>query len=265
VDQTHRHGDWLIALRFYPDLKDLEDRLTKIDPSLIGEFRDSLLDSKRYEQRKSIACQIEQNYLEKFFGTDPLVIEFARDLLVAGRRDGAKELNRSIKVVGQSLSAEKIIEKLEAQYLPNRPKKQTPIVVQDKSKQSTFLSGTSFLWVVTIAVISIGYVMLKPTHEQSQLNIQTHDPEIGKWVASIQHKIRNNWTKPSNEMSICEVYIQQSREGVIHHIIIKACEGTPSEAYKESIKSAIRNASPLPRAPSDADFRSEMIIIFKPE
>lgn len=279
MQPTYRHDEWLIALRFYPDLTDLEGRLTKIDPSLISEFRDKLLDSKRYEQRKSIACQIEQNYLEKFFGTDPLIIEFARDLLVAGRRDGAKELNCSIKVVGQSLSAEKIIEKLEAQYLPNRPKKRTPIVVQDKSKQSNFLSGTSIVSLIIIAVISIGYLTLKPTQEPSNRisysalqptqepshqNIKTDHAEFETWVAAVQGKVRRYWIKPSNEMSICEVYIQQSRDGVVQHIKIKTCEGNPSEAYKKSIESAVKNASPLPKVPSDADFRSEMLLIFKP-
>jgi hypothetical protein len=76
--------DWAIALRFYPDLTELETRLGKVDPSLIPKFRSSLLASQQYEQRQRVASQLEQSYLESFFGNDPKILECARDLLLAG-------------------------------------------------------------------------------------------------------------------------------------------------------------------------------------
>lgn len=112
--------DWAIALRFYPDLTDIESRLNKIDPVLVPEFRSSLLASQQYERRQAVASQIEQQYLEDYFGNDKLVVDFARELLLAGKRDGAKELNRMMKVVGGGVSAAKIIEQIEAEYLPQR-------------------------------------------------------------------------------------------------------------------------------------------------
>ncbi|MCL5796066.1 MAG: DUF1566 domain-containing protein [Gammaproteobacteria bacterium] len=116
-EQAKQQADWAIALRFYPDLSELETRLVKIDPSLITEFRSSLLASQQYEQRQRVASQLEQNYLEDYFGNDPLIVDFARELLLAGKRDGAKELNRMLKVVGASVSSESIIEEIRDNYL----------------------------------------------------------------------------------------------------------------------------------------------------
>lgn len=118
--QAKQQEDWAIALRFYPDLTELETRLGKIDPSLVSEFRSSLLASQQYEQRQRVASQLEQNYLEDYFGKDSLIVDFARELLLAGKRDGAKELNRMVKVVGGGVSSIKIIEQIEAEYLPQR-------------------------------------------------------------------------------------------------------------------------------------------------
>lgn len=121
--QAKQQADWAIALRFYPDLTELETRLGKIDPSLISEFRSSLLASQQYEQRQRIANQLEQSYLEGYFGNEPLIVDFARELLLAGKRDGAKELNRMVKVVGGGVPFAKMmkqIEQIEAEYLPQR-------------------------------------------------------------------------------------------------------------------------------------------------
>lgn len=119
-EQAKQQADWGIALRFYPDLTELETRLGKIDPSLVSEFRSSLLASQQYEQRQRVASQLEQIYLEDYFGNEPLIVDFARELLLSGKRDGAKELNRMVKVVGGGVSSAKIIEQIEAEYLPQR-------------------------------------------------------------------------------------------------------------------------------------------------
>lgn len=115
-EQDKQQEDWAIALRFYPDLTELETRLGKIDPSLVSEFRSSLLASQQYEQRQRVASQLEQIYLEDYFGNEPLIVDFARELLLSGKRDGAKELNRMLKVVGASVSSETIIEEIRDHY-----------------------------------------------------------------------------------------------------------------------------------------------------
>ena len=142
-EQAKQQADWAIALRFYPDLTELETRLGKIDPSLISEFRSSLLASQQYEQRQSVANQLEQSYLEDYFGNEPLIVDFARELLLAGKRDGAKELNRMVKVVGGGVSSAKIIDQIEAEYFPQRKAEKESSKVTNKE----FLEQLEQSWI----------------------------------------------------------------------------------------------------------------------
>ncbi len=136
TEQQKQHEDWQIALRFYPDLTELETRLTKFDTDLVTEFRKTLLSGQQYDRRKAIANQLEQDYLEGFFGTHPDILDFARELLLAGKRDGAKELNQMLKVVGNSVSADEIIERLQVQYFPNQSTQNTSFTQKPKEPDS---------------------------------------------------------------------------------------------------------------------------------
>jgi curved DNA-binding protein CbpA len=113
---SKQQADWQIALRFYPDLTGFETRLAKFDTDLVSEYRSNLLTTQQYEHRQVIANKLEQDYLESYFGDHPDIVEFARELLLAGKREGAKELNQMLKVVGNSVSPEDIIKKIEREY-----------------------------------------------------------------------------------------------------------------------------------------------------
>jgi curved DNA-binding protein CbpA len=129
-NDAKQQADWQIALRFYPDLTSFETRLAKFDTNLVSEFRSNLLATQQYEHRQAIADKLEQDYLEGYFGDHPDIVEFARELLLAGKREGAKELNQMLKVVGNSVSPHKVIDQLADKYLSgnfNNWKKNIPI------------------------------------------------------------------------------------------------------------------------------------------
>lgn len=282
MEHTKQQSDWAIALRFYPDLSGLEVRLYLIDPDIVADFKASLLASKQYQERQALADQIEQAYLEKFFGGDPLIIDFARDLLLAGRRDGAKELNSAIKVVGKSISSERIIEQLASKYLPNRPMVKRQDVIKVQQKPSTLGSRIMLIIVIAVIVAAASFALSsrqelhkpvsedKPrdeTPEQRLRRLLKEDElrdETSAWIQAIGGKVRRSWVLQTNEQITCDVYIKQSRDGVVNKIEVKACDGYASEAYRQSLISAIKRASPLPLAPSDDVFKNELIFIFKP-
>lgn len=112
-------------MRFYPDLTSFETRLAKFDTDLVTEFRSHLLATQQYERRQAIADKLEQDYLEGFFGDHPDIVNFARELLLAGKREGARELNQMLKVVGGSVPASEIIKRLQVQYFPHKTTQQT--------------------------------------------------------------------------------------------------------------------------------------------
>lgn len=127
---SKQQADWQIALRFYPDLTSFETRLAKFDTDLVSEFRSNLLATQQYERRQSIADKLEQNYLEGYFGDHPDIVQLARELLLAGKREGAKELNQMLKVVGNSVPASEIIKRLQAQYFPHKATPKTELKKQ---------------------------------------------------------------------------------------------------------------------------------------
>jgi hypothetical protein len=70
------------------------------------------------QQLRNDHQEFDKGSLEGYFGDHPDIVEFARELLLAGKRDGAKELNQMLKVVGHSVSADEIIKRLQSQYFP---------------------------------------------------------------------------------------------------------------------------------------------------
>jgi curved DNA-binding protein CbpA len=123
---SKQQADWQIALRFYPDLTSFETRLAKFDSDLVTEFRSNLLATQQYERRQAIADKLEQDYLEGYFGDHPDIVEFARELLLAGKREGAKELNQMLKVVGASVPASEIIMQLANKHMPENRSQTCP-------------------------------------------------------------------------------------------------------------------------------------------
>lgn len=108
--------DWAVALEYYPDLKVLEARLRRISMPLSVGFRQLLLSTKDFERREKVAQQLEKSFLESFFGTNAKVVEFATKLIMDGKRDAAKELNKTISVLGSKVDAKPVIDKIYAKY-----------------------------------------------------------------------------------------------------------------------------------------------------
>lgn len=119
--------DWSIALEFYPDLKEIEARLRRISAPLAVGFRQVLLSSKDFDQRSSVAKQLERRFLENYFGSHPKVIEFATQLIMDGKRDAAKELNGIVRVVGSKVDPSPIIRQVYAKYYADKIKAEAEV------------------------------------------------------------------------------------------------------------------------------------------
>ena len=93
--------DWELATKYLPDLKRMEQELHKISRELAFTFRLTLLESKRFSESQGIAGVLEKNFLSKYFGDEPEVQAFAKELILEGRKDAAKELNEVVRVLGK--------------------------------------------------------------------------------------------------------------------------------------------------------------------
>ena len=93
--------DWELAVKYLPDLKLIEKNLHAISRELAFTFRLVLLEEKRFSESAAVAKELEDGYFGKYFGDQPQVRAFAKELILEGRKDAAKELNEVIRVLGR--------------------------------------------------------------------------------------------------------------------------------------------------------------------
>jgi len=108
--------DWNKAAEYLPDLKSIAQQLSRTSKSLEYEYKIILLDTKSFNERAALASQLETNYLSKYFGTNETVIAYAKQLLAAGRRNAAKELNVAVGLLGSSVDPSVILKRPDEKF-----------------------------------------------------------------------------------------------------------------------------------------------------
>lgn len=111
-----RHKDWMLAVELYPDLEPLRNRLKRISEALSFEFVTVVLDERIFKSRKELAIRLEETYLKRYFGSDKKILGFARDLILAGRKDAALKLNKYINLLGGDAEAHVLIAKINMDF-----------------------------------------------------------------------------------------------------------------------------------------------------
>lgn len=92
--------DWAIATKYKPELIAIEAGLRRIARELGTTFKLILLVHKNFDDCKRVAKILERGYLKKYFGSTEIAQDFAKELILEGRRDAAKELNQTARVLG---------------------------------------------------------------------------------------------------------------------------------------------------------------------
>lgn len=108
--------DWNVALKFYPDLHELNSRLAKISWRLANTYRAYMLEAKVFPDRAKIAQKMESDFLKIYFGSDPQVLGFARELIGSGNKAAAKSLNEAMRVLGPSADSQRVIRQVRIDF-----------------------------------------------------------------------------------------------------------------------------------------------------
>jgi len=117
--------DWAVASKYYTDLKDIESRLTKISWRLAYSFRAYLLEEKAFNIRTEVANDLEQRFLELYFGSNQEIVSFARELIMEGNKLAAKALNKAVRVLGSNIEPNHIIKHIKQEFAaPSRSHKE---------------------------------------------------------------------------------------------------------------------------------------------
>lgn len=94
--------DWELATKYMPNLRRVEWELRGMSRELAFTFRLKLLESKNFDDGGNIAALLERNYLSRYFGDHPDTQACAKELILEGRKDAAKELNEVVRVLGRA-------------------------------------------------------------------------------------------------------------------------------------------------------------------
>lgn len=148
-------ADWSIAIDHVTELDDLYKELYQLSPDVAFTFKLELLETKKFSDVETIASELKTEFLNKYFGTDEDIHDFAQWLLKTGHRDAAKELNKIITVIGGDLNARTSINKLIIKYELNYNKKRfDPYSTEsDTDKKSIYILFSIILIFLIISVI----------------------------------------------------------------------------------------------------------------
>lgn len=108
--------DWSLASKYYPNLLELETRLSKISWRLAYSYRAYMLEAKAFENGKQVADAMEQQFLTSYFGTNQEVIAFARNLIKLGNKPAARALNNAVRVLGSKINPDRVIEQISVEF-----------------------------------------------------------------------------------------------------------------------------------------------------
>lgn len=107
---------WKVAIEIFPDLTDIRKRLAKTAHRLAFAFVTVMLETKRFSQRIQVSEAMESSFLQQYFGTNPEIISFVKRLVVDGKRDAVKAVNRYVEVLGSDVPAWTIIKRVESDF-----------------------------------------------------------------------------------------------------------------------------------------------------
>jgi DnaJ-class molecular chaperone len=113
---TSLYQKWSTAVKYFPDLEDIVNDLSKVSRLLAQTYKVYLLENKEFTKRKVIADKLEREFLEKYFGTNEEIIKFSRFLMGWGVKSAAKELNQVINLLGDDIQSKSIINKILEDY-----------------------------------------------------------------------------------------------------------------------------------------------------
>ena len=125
--------DWRVALHYYPDLAELEQRLTQFSWKLANTYRAYLLETRPFDDREAVACLMEKDFLHAYFGRNDKIVYFARKLILARERAAARALNEAIRVLGSDANPARVVPKIARDFDVRH-------LLIDKQKMASLLS-----------------------------------------------------------------------------------------------------------------------------
>jgi len=149
-DEEFFGEDWSLAMEYYPKAAKEAEKLAKISTKLAFAYKAYLIEKKDFKTHTEIFVKFRDDFLSSYFGDDKILIDLARQLIADGRRDVALELNKAVRVLGHSLNALTVIQKLEKKF---NFKYNNSVDQQKTTKEE-------YDWVIWVFAIFCGFLIL---------------------------------------------------------------------------------------------------------
>lgn len=91
---------WKYAVQYYPKAEEYRAELAKISSTLAFTFQIIVLQEKTFSVIGITKIALEKYFLERYFGKSKKIQDFAKEAILVGRLDVAKEVNKAIKYLG---------------------------------------------------------------------------------------------------------------------------------------------------------------------
>ena len=142
--------DWDLAVKYLPDLIRIERDLHAVSRELAFTFRLILLEGKRFGESGAVANELERGYLAKYFGDQVEVQAFAKELILEGRKDAAKELNEAVRVLGRVASS--VLHRIANDFKTSRASSTATLIWS--ACDTAFVFALFFFFLLVIIVIT---------------------------------------------------------------------------------------------------------------
>lgn len=107
---------WSIACDFYSDLQNSYLHLKRYDLVLANTFKTSILESKNFKNSIQLRLELERDFLIRYFGNDPHLVNFAKMLYSLNEKKVALRLNKIINAMGNAVGFDEIKSKLTKEF-----------------------------------------------------------------------------------------------------------------------------------------------------
>jgi curved DNA-binding protein CbpA len=107
-------ADWKFVLEYYPEVEKMRTELALFSNALALSFQVNLLELKAFGQAERLKKSMISQFLHMYFGKNAAIQAFAERLIRVRAKNGARELNRLIRVSGSPTDADakRIIDRL---------------------------------------------------------------------------------------------------------------------------------------------------------
>ncbi len=166
-------ADWDYAIEYFPKIKEYFEELKEINTALAFAFRQGLLEYKKFEQAEKYFLAIKEDFLSRYFGTNPSVRKIVEFCIKKNNKDVLREINKAVSILGDSLDVSVLEKKLRQKFgfSMQNPPKETRGASEEGEKVDTAVSNSfssKVLW-LSLGVLFVFFVLdIFSTDKESQ-------------------------------------------------------------------------------------------------